>query len=406
MSPKKLATKKPVASKKDVETGSAPKASTGAVSVLIGTRKGAFILKGTAKRDNWQLEGPHLLGNIVNHLVLDPRNNGTMLMAARTGHLGPTIFRSSDMGTTWKEAKEPPKFPQPPDGKYARSVKYTFWLTPGHSSEPNVWYAGTSPHGLFRSEDGGETWKSVPGYNDNEDRQVKWSRNDEDGTPDGAVTHSILIDSREKNHIFVSQSGGGTFESRDGARTFRPLNNNVLADFQPEKYPIYGQDPHRVHYHPMNPDRLYQQNHCGIYRLDRDPKTNPEDKWIRIGDNMPREVGDIGFPIVLDPRNADQVWVFPMDGTDVWPRTSPDGRPCVYKTTDAGQTWIRQDSGMPDKAWWTVRRQCMTSDSHDPLGLYFGTTSGELWASFDAGVTWKNLLSHLPMILSVEVTEL
>ena len=149
--------------------------------------------------------------------------------------------------------------------------------------------------------------------------------------------------------------------------------------------------------HPLRPDRLYQQNHCGIYKMER-----PEGRWERIGDNMPREVGDIGFPIELHPRDPDTAWVFPMDGTDVWPRTSPDGKPSVYMTRDAGTSWTRCDQGLPATAWYTVKRQAMTVDTGDPVGVYFGTTSGEVWASADEGSSWSPIAEHLPEIYSVE----
>ena len=151
---------------------------------------------------------------------------------------------------------------------------------------------------------------------------------------------------------------------------------------------------------PSNPDRLYQQNHCGIYRLDK-----PAEQWIRIGDNMPRDIGDVGFPIVVHPRNRDCAWVFPMDGTEVWPRTSPGGKPCTYVTYDAGKTWKRQDKGLPTRhAWFTVKRQAMTADGSDPLGLYFGTTSGEIWISRDEGESWECIMQHLPEIYSLSIT--
>jgi hypothetical protein len=149
--------------------------------------------------------------------------------------------------------------------------------------------------------------------------------------------------------------------------------------------------------HPLNPDRLYQQNHCGIYRLDR-----PDDRWKRIGASMPRKIGDVGFPIVLHPRDPDTVWVFPMDGGTVWPRTSIDGKPAAYRSRNAGRTWERQDKGLPqEQAWFTVKRQAMCSDHADPLGLYFGTTSGEIWSSRDEGGSWKRIVEHLPHVYSV-----
>jgi hypothetical protein len=216
--------------------------------------------------------------------------------------------------------------------------------------------------------------------------------------PDGSLLHSVLIDPRDALHLYIGISTGGSFESRDGGRTWQPLNKGVEAYFLAEKDPDYGHDPHAMALHPQLPDRLYQQNHCGIYRLDR-----PGTRWKRIGLGMPKEVGDIGFPIVLHPRDPDGLWVFPMDGTEVWPRTSPDGRPAVYRSRNGGESWERQDGGLPSRAWWTVKRQAMCSDVGDPLGLYFGTTSGELWASIDEGHTWEPIASHLPHIYSVSV---
>jgi hypothetical protein len=128
------------------------------------------------------------------------------------------------------------------------------------------------------------------------------------------------------------------------------------------------------------------------------------DTWERVGNNMPKAIGDIGFPIVLHPRDPDTVWVFPMDGTDVWPRVSPGGKPAAYKTTDAGKTWKRQDKGFPkSQGWFTVKRQCMAQDSREQVGVYIGTTSGEVWASRNGGNSWKCIAKHLPHIYSVEV---
>ena len=161
-------------------------------------------------------------------------------------------------------------------------------------------------------------------------------------------------------------------------------------------------DPHCVRLCPGNPDRLYQQNHCGIYRIDR-----PSNEWVRIGKAMPKQVGDIGFPMVLHPRDADTAWVFPMDGQTVWPRTSPDGKPAVFATHNGGKSWTRLDTGLPEKqAWWTVKRQAMSADASDPVGLYFGTTSGELWMSRDEGKGWTCIARHLPEIYSVEAAVL
>jgi photosystem II stability/assembly factor-like uncharacterized protein len=373
---------------------------SGSVVLLVGTRKGAFILRSDHARERWELDGPHFLGHQVHHVVLDPRDGRTLLASARAGHLGPTLFRSTDLGKTWQEAGRPPAFPKVEQGE-GRAVHHVFWLTPGHESEPAAWYAGTSPPALFRSEDAGHTWLPVPGFNDHP-KWATWTEDGDDGTPDGSLLHSINVDPRDPGHLYIGLSGGGVFESSDGGADWHPLNAGSLATFKPDPSPEFGQDPHCLRLHPLAPDRLWQQNHCGIYRMER-----AQGVWERVGDAMPREVGDIGFPVELHPRDPDSVWVFPMDGSDVWPRTSPDGRPAVYRTRDAGASWQRCDEGLPrERAWWTVLRQAMTVDFHEPVGVYFGTTTGQVWASAEEGARWRCIAENLPHVFSVEVAVL
>jgi hypothetical protein len=364
------------------------------VALLLGTRKGAWILGSDGDRRPWSVDGPHFLGHIVQHAVLDPRDRRTLLLAMRTGHLGPTVFRSTDMGQNWAEATRPPAFTT--GDPLERALRGVFWLSPGHPDEAGVWYAGGSPQGLFRTEDGGDTWTTVDGWNDHPMWET-WCEYPEENTPDGSMLHSVIVDPRTSDHLYLGLSGGGVFESTDGGKDWAPLNQGCAADFFPDPFPEFGHDPHCVRLHPLMPDRLYQQNHCGIYRMER-----AEGRWERIGDNMPRDIGDIGFPIELHPRDPDTAWVFPMDGTDVWPRTSPDGRPATYVTRDAGASWTRKDRGLPQSAWFTVKRQAMTVDDADPVGVYFGTTSGELWGSADEADTWAPIAQHLPEIYSLE----
>lgn len=382
-----------------------------AVTIWVGTRKGAFALRSGADRSTFTIHGPQLLGCEVYHVVQDPRDPSHLMMATKTGHLGPTVYHSADRGETWVQSTHPPQLPK--EGEGAQSVNRVFWVEPGHASEPGVWWAGADLRGpqdpgglggfpchvaLFRSADGGATWAEAPGLRahlsalENKDMVLGFS-------PGGAMLHSICVDPRDARRLIVSISGGGTLESRDGGETWSPLNKGVAMSFMPEGDYDYGHDPHCLTQHPANPDRLYQQNHCGIYRLDR-----PGDRWVRIGDNMPKDIGDIGFPIVPHPRDQDTVWVFPMDGGTVWPRTSPHGKPAVYRTRDAGLTWERQDAGLPHQdAYWTVLRQSMTADGGDPVGLYLGTTSGEVWASSSEGASWRPIAQHLPAIMSVTV---
>jgi hypothetical protein len=378
-------------------------AQTGTVSnrqltILVATRKGAWLFHGDAERQTWRTDGPHFLGHTISHVQLDPRDGRTLLAAAKTGHLGPTIFRSTDFGRNWQEAQRPPAFAPASAGLPGRSVDHTFWLTPGHASERDTWYAGTSPQGLFRSEDGGVTWSPLPSVND--DAQFRaWMGTVQDGTPDGPKLHSVIVDPRDAAHLYFGMSGGGVHESHDAGRSWTTLIKGMAVVEGFDAADVSFHDPHCLRLSPGNPDRLYQQNHCGVYRLDR-----PGDTWERIGRTLPGEVGDIGFPMVVHPRDPDTAWVFPMDGHTVWPRTSPDGRPAAYMTRDAGGSWQRQDHGLPqEQAWWTLKRQAMTVDAQAVPALYLGTTSGELWIGHEEGARWSNIARHLPEIYAVEV---
>ncbi|MEZ5599077.1 MAG: hypothetical protein R3E84_22335 [Pseudomonadales bacterium] len=385
--------------------------STHPTRLLVATRKGLFTLDNVDDRIRWRLGEPQFLGHIIQHAVLDPRDGQTLLVAAKTGHLGPTIFRSTDAGRTFTEAARPPAFDKAAPGTAPRVVSHTFWLTPGHASEPGVWWAGTSPQALWRSDDAGQTWSGARGFNDHPDYSLR-TEDPQGGTPDGPVLHSILVDPRDARHMYLGLSGGGVYESLDHGGNWSPLNDGMATVFsdpdadpddpQPQSMPWKSvgpeHDPHCVQLHPLNPDILYQQNHCGIYRLQR-----PATRWTRIGRNMPTDVGDIGFVIGVHPRDTATAWVFPMDGTDVWPRTSPGGRPAAWITRDDGRTWQRQANGFPDRGWFTIKRQGMAVDTADPIGLYLGTTSGEVWATTDEGASWRQIAAHLPEIYALEL---
>lgn len=361
--------------------------------LLVATEKGAFLYYSDSDRRHWDVNGPHFLGSVVHHLVLDPRDNKTLLASVQSRQSGVTIYRSKDFGKTWSPATKPPVFPQ---DKHKRKVDHIYYLTPGHDSEGKVWYAGTSPQGLFRSEDGGDTWDSVEGFNSNSN-WAKWTANSPEGYPKVPKLHSILIDSMDKNHMYIGMSYGGIFETTDQGKTWEPMNNGLKVDYL-KGSPEYGHDPHSLTFHPFEPGRLYQQNHCGIYRIDR-----PKKKWVRIGDNMPADIGDIGFPIAVHPADPNTIWVFPIDGNEAWSRVSPEGQPALYCSNDGGDTWFRQDIGLPMRnAWFTVLRRGLTTDCMNSAGVYFGTTSGSLWMSDNEGNSWRQIAVHLPRILAVE----
>ena len=238
-------------------------------ALLVATRKGLWILRPDAARQRVDLDGPHFLGHVLHHAVLDPRDRRTLLVAARTGHLGPTVFRSVDLGKSWTEATAPPAFPKAKEGEQGRVVDHVFWLEPGHASEPDCWYAGTSPEGLFRTEDGGVTWASVTGFNDHpRNRRVDRARRIRHARrADPALDPDRPARSAPSLHRDV---GLGRRRLREPRRRQRldadqqGLRDRLLARFRD---PEFGHDPHCVRLHPLEPDLLYQQNHCGIYRM-------------------------------------------------------------------------------------------------------------------------------------------
>src|SRR5688572_16538960 len=199
--PKKTAAK----ARKSVKRTGAGRKAPARVLVLVATRKGAWLYHGDGARKTWRTDGPHFLGQIIHHIVLDPRDGRTLLAAAKTGHLGPTVFRSTDLGRTWKEAGRPPAFAKAANGEKGRTVDHTFWLTPAHANEPKVWYAGTAPQGLFRSEDGGVSWEPFSSVND-DPQYREWMGTPQDGTPDLPKMHSIIVDPRNPSHLYFGMS--------------------------------------------------------------------------------------------------------------------------------------------------------------------------------------------------------
>jgi photosystem II stability/assembly factor-like uncharacterized protein len=209
-----------------VETTSAaatPVAGSGPVTVRVGTRKGAWTLNAGAGRTDWDLSEPTMLGHVIQHVMADPREPSRVLMATRTGHLGPTVMRSEDGGATWVESQRPPAFT--PGDPHGRAVRSAFWLSPALPSQPGTWFVGASPQGLFRTDDHGDTWEPVSGWNDHPQWSTWAEWPDVEGTPDGSMLHSVNIDPRDPQHLSIALSGGGVFESTDGGADWAPLNS-------------------------------------------------------------------------------------------------------------------------------------------------------------------------------------
>ncbi|MCW3064898.1 MAG: exo-alpha-sialidase [Solirubrobacterales bacterium] len=347
------------------------------VLALVGTRKGLFLLWGDDDRRRWQAEGPLLEGWGVYHATVDPRD-GTLHAAANHVVYGPTVQRSTDTGKTWTRSKQ--------IGLPAESgltLNATWHIEPGRREDPETLYLGADPGVLFRSDDGGETWEANRGILEHPTREG-WFPG-----AGGMCCHSIQLDPRDRQRMYVGITAAGVFRSDDGGETWIPVNHNVAADFLADPYSEVGQCPHKLLLHPAR-DRLWQQNHFGVYLSD-----DHGDSWVRLdGNGLP---GGFGFPIMLDPNDPDKAFVIPERGPEY--HYSPGGRLTVYRTRDGGDSWEPMADGLPEQAWAAVLRE---ASAYDEESLYFGTQSGSFFALTD-GDRWVEAVRHLPPILSVEV---
>ncbi|MGW4828381.1 exo-alpha-sialidase [Amycolatopsis japonica] len=339
----------------------------------IGTRKGLFLAR-SEDRENWALSEPKFPMEAVRAVALTP---GKVYAAAVNEHFGPTIATSEDFGESWSEPDHAP-VAFPADTETALEGIWQIVLA------GDVVYAGVEPSALFRSEDGGETFELVRGLWDHEHRP-HW-------TPGGGgqMIHTILPHPGDSQRITVAMSTGGVYRTEDGGKSWTASNRGISAGFLPDEEPEFGQCVHKVAMHPARPERFFLQNHGGVYRSDDDAKT-----WKSIAGGLPN---DFGFAMVVHPTEPDTVYNFPLVA-DVL-RFPPEGRCRVYRSEDAGETWTGLGNGLPDKGFYAgVLRDGMCVDARD--GIYFGTRSGEVWASPDGGDTWHQVAAHLPDVLCV-----
>lgn len=372
------------------------------VVVMVGTRKGGFIFTSDRDRKKWTSSDPLFKGWNVMHMNMDPRD-GRMHAAAGHFVFGATTHYSDDLGQTWTQAKVVPAFTRPSvSGRPAATPEEAFsgrpipdtpeevinvWnITPGRANEPDVLYAGIQPAALFKSTDRGETWSLIESVYDHPHRG-QWNPGG-----GGLCLHTIVLDPRDHNRMYIGISAAGVYRTDDGGKTWVPRNKNVRADYQPDIYPEFGQCVHKFAMHPSQPDVLYQQNHCGIYRSD-----NCGDDWIDIGeDRLPSR---FGFPLAVHPHDPKTIYLA-LEESDQF-RMSVDGQFSVWRSRDAGGSWERLSTGLP-KAHVVVLRDAMATDSLEDAGIYAGTDTGQLFYSRDNGDTWEVLAEYLPPILSVE----
>jgi photosystem II stability/assembly factor-like uncharacterized protein len=348
------------------------------VSVLLGTKKGAFILEADPERRDWQVRGPFCETWPINHMTWDPKA-GALLAGGGSPWYGAAVWRSTDMGETWSHSSEGLTYGD--DGPKLATI----WnLTPADGSI----YAGVEPAGLFRSADGGVSWSHVAGLRDHPSRP-EWQPGN-----GGLILHSIVPHPRDPDHMWVGISAVGAFETRDGGRSWETRNRGVRADFTPGPAPEFGQCVHKMGPHPDRPDVLFQQNHCGVYRSD-----DGGSQWTEITGDLPSQ---FGFPLAIHPQDPRTVYVIPLNGDDKG-RHMVDGSAAVWRSRDDGASWERLTRGLPQQdAYLGVLREAMAVDSLEPAGIYFGTSTGQVFGSRDEGDSWELIADFLPPVWSVE----
>ncbi|OYX75919.1 MAG: glycoside hydrolase [Rhizobiales bacterium 32-66-11] len=350
------------------------------VLVLVGTKKGAFIAESDSARANWAVRGPFCETWPLNHVIGDPRS-GTIHAAGGNEWFGPAVWKSTDLGESWTHSSEGLAY-----DAGAPPVKTAWSLAHGN----DALYVGVEPAGLFRSTDGGESFTHLPGL------QAHPSRPDWHPGGAGLILHSLVLNPQDNSQIWVGISAAGVFHSADGGETWEPRNRGTRADYMPEgqNYPEFGQCVHCLVMAPNRPDRLYQQNHCGMYRSDDGGRS-----WSSIEAGLP---SSFGFPAAVHPRDDEMLYLIPLNG-DTAGRFMPDAQAAVWRTADGGGSWEKRTDGLPQTgAYFNVLRQAMATDALEPAGVYFGTNSGALYASADEGGRWTCIAAHLPLITSVE----
>ncbi len=349
--------------------------------LMVGTRKGLWVGQSDERRTAWSWTGPHFDMMEVYSCMVDVRGGAVRLFAgASSPWTGPQIQVSEDLGATWT-ATGGAHFPDDVDA----SVERIWQLVPG--IDDNVVFAGTEPGAVFRSSDGGATFALERSLWEHPHR-MEWGEGF-----GGQAFHTILPHPTDPDSLTVAISTGGCYQSSDGGGSWAPRNEGVRAEFLPEgsQYPEFGQCVHKIARHPDVPERLFLQNHGGVYR-----STDHAASWQSIAEGLP---SDFGFPVVVHPHEPETIYVFPISGGEG--RYPPGARAQVWCSRDAGDTWQALDDGLPDDFYVAVMRDAMCTDSHPSPGIYLGARNGAVWGSADAGETWGQLVANLPDVMVV-----
>ncbi|MFL5771169.1 MAG: WD40/YVTN/BNR-like repeat-containing protein [Chloroflexota bacterium] len=351
--------------------------------LLVGTSKGAFTLEGGRDRSGWTISEPLCNGWPIHDLQWEPAT-GSIYAGGGSAWFGPAVFRSDDLGRTWTHSSEGMTY-----GDDGPKIPTVWNVTPAHGSI----FAGVEPAGLFRSDDGGKTWTHIHGLRDHPSREDPgWSPG-----AGGLICHTIVPHPTEAERMWVAISAVGTFETTDGGTTWEARNNGVKADFIPGPIPETGQCVHKLVMAAGDPEMLYQQNHCGVYRSSDGGRS-----WDEVDAGLPSE---FGFVFAAHPRDPETGWVIPLTHPEEG-RLAPDAALAAWRTRDRGDTWERQGNGLPqENAYVAVLREALSVDRRDPAGVYFGTSTGQLYGSADEGASWQRIADNLPPIWGVQAIE-
>jgi photosystem II stability/assembly factor-like uncharacterized protein len=368
-----------------------------AVRILVGTRKGAFVLSADGKRDRWKVSGPHLSGWEIYHVKGSPADPDRIYASQSSGWFGQVMQRSDDGGTTWAPVGNQfvydgvPGTHQSYDGTpHPWEFKRVWHLEPS-LTDRDVVYAGVEDAALFRSADGGQTWQELSGLRGH-GSGPRWQPG-----AGGMCLHTILLDPTDPQRIFIAISAAGAFRTDDGGATWKPINQGLRSEYIPDPTAEVGHCVHRIAMHRSRPSVLFMQKHWDVMRSD-----DAGDSWREVSGNLPT---DFGFPIDVHAHEPDTIYVVPI--TSDSQHYPPEGKLRVYRSRTGGDQWQPLTKGLPQRdCYVNVLRDAMAVDSLDACGVYFGTTGGQVYASADSGDSWKAVVRDLPPVLSVEVQTL